>query len=48
MSFLWVVLAAVGGYFFGKNQATIKAVTDNRTKLQGAADIYAGIKEVLS
>lgn len=45
-SWVWILVAAVGGYYFGKNESTIKAVVANQDKIQGASEVYSGLQKV--
>lgn len=48
MIWLYVLGAAFGGYWFGKNQATLTSVVQNRSKIEGAATAIGGVQDVVT
>jgi len=43
---LFAAVAAYLGYIYGKKEATIKAVVENKDRIEGAGEVLTGLQKV--
>jgi len=46
----WLLVAAAAaylGYLYGKHEGAIKAVANNQTRIEGAADVVSGLQKLI-